>query len=270
MDTAEVKEQVEGSPAVAQADGRQRVVAEVNEVLRNNAIDASRPLSAASYSAWRRKAQTEAALIPSFTSNGYFAFSITSTAKTPLAAGSLLETQLTIRTSDWHAITGHLRVKSSDGVEEFDLTETAFVVLPFKSLPPTVFESTDNSTQPRLPVTENSEPANTGMVLSPRFPAPQALHDSHPDAVAAAIDVQYELHKLKACTEEQLTVDLSASGEVIVHGTVYGGERWRQISEGLLGLKIVPRAEVTILAASDMPSVHSALSLRTLPGHQLF
>jgi hypothetical protein len=232
------------------------VVAELKDIFLHNGIDSGRPLSTLAYRNWRIVNRAQDEWKPTRTDSGEIAFAITSTATGPYAANALREIEVTVRASDWHTVGQRMRVQSAGGVREYELNETSYEVVSLGSLPTTVFGPPtttaspsslhENVAAPVLPL-----PARESILAATTSP-PDNVHSG---LVAAAIETQYALHKLNVCIEEQLTVELTKDGQVVVRGTVPDLKRWQQIADGLSGLHAKPQLEISILAANSSPKV---------------
>src|SRR5207248_4881136 len=85
--------------------------------------------------------------------------------------GEIAEASLIVRTSDWHPVAEHLRVKGEQGDEEFDLTETAYSVVSLTALDSKVFAGQPIASTPSsssTPKTVNVKPERSSMAARNR------------------------------------------------------------------------------------------------------
>src|SRR5262249_33501245 len=112
----------------------------LNDVLRANHMNPAMPLSAASYDAWRRsvaEAHNEVNKIK--LADGHDAFTVRTFSGGQVKLGAIIEASLVVRSNDWHPVEERLRVKGSEGEEEFELSETAYSVVSLSSLAREIF-----------------------------------------------------------------------------------------------------------------------------------
>ncbi len=233
------------------------VVGELKEILQSNRIDPRQPLSTRAYDNWRSANRVEEALTPTITEGGAYAFNVTSTAMGSSAPDKLLQTEFTIRMSDWHIVGERIRVQAGSEVRQYELTETSYEVVSLGALPLTVFGAPapvvlGGATGPA----ESSPPPVTP---DPAIAwAPSTVQNEQTGIVAAAIETQYALHTLNACTDEQLTMELTNDGQIVIQGSVLNQKRWQQIVDGLSGLHARPVVHISVLDVPSSPKATSA------------
>jgi len=116
------------------------VLLRLDQVLRANHMNPARPLSAASYDAWRQSVATKHEEVTKTTlAAGHEALTLKTTSSRQVNVGEIAEASLIVRVSDWHPVAEHLRVKGEQGDEEFELTETAYSVISLTTLDPKLF-----------------------------------------------------------------------------------------------------------------------------------
>src|SRR5215468_2156011 len=106
------------------------LLTELAEALRANRMDPQRPLSAASFETWRQSlAEKREDVSRSQTSAGE-----TLTLRVlPVAeptAGQITEAKLVVRARDWRPLAQSLKVQDANEIREYELSETAYEVMP--------------------------------------------------------------------------------------------------------------------------------------------
>jgi hypothetical protein len=216
---------------------------ELERVFRVNHLDAQRPLSAVAYSEWRKAIRvesetvTEVALPPQ-----NLGLRLTTVAGPPGPDG-IIEASLTVRSTDWHPVEERLKVQWRDEVREYELSETAYEVMPMAAL--TIFAENESATAPITPpVAETMRVTTATTLFPPGKPAPteSELRD-------AEVSALYALHRMRADLGEQIEILLeppSQGGQVIVRGLVETEERKEQLTEALRGVPLVMTRILTV------------------------
>ncbi|MGI8783662.1 MAG: zf-HC2 domain-containing protein [Acidobacteriota bacterium] len=226
------------------------IITELEHIFQANRLDARRPLSAAAYAGWRggvrRKSEsvTEVTLL-----GGETGLRLTTAAEAPFAGNAIIEASLVVRRQDWHAVAQHLKVQGENEIREYELSETAYEVLPLQAL--TVFA--DIAPTPPATVLPAPSAARPRMAASPS-PLPKAMpaESALKDAQVAAL---YALHQVQADLGEQIEIVRDPAGQMVVRGLVETPERRQQVTEALQGIPLVAAQIQTVEEAARQASV---------------
>jgi hypothetical protein len=203
------------------APGTPALLTELKQVLGANSINAREPLSPESYERWRNAGRTADSVTETRTESGETALAVTTTVAGSGAADRIVETQFVVRRSDWHPTAARLTVQAAEGVRQYELTEAAYEIQP---LSPLLFPERNLTGAP--PPDAPAPP----LVASPR-------RASREELAVAQIEAQYALHKLNACTEEQIALRRDGGARIQVTGLAATDARRRQLGEALSGLR---------------------------------
>src|SRR5262249_54574747 len=174
------------------------ILLEVQQVLRANRMDVRHPLSAAAYDAWRsglpgkKEEVTREEL-----EDGGAAVALTTTPLGPFMANAILKAELVVRTEAWHPVEQRLEVQAKDEVRKYELTETGYAVLALNGIADSIFAD--------LP------PLHAPLTVAPITAAVPPLTEvsttpSTADLIAAEVEAQFALHRVRACLGEALDV----------------------------------------------------------------
>jgi len=245
------------------------IITELEQIFRANHLDPRRPLSAAVHAGWRGSVRrqpetvTEVAL-----PGGEMGLRLTTVADGPFAASAIVEASLVVRRRDWHAVAQQLRVQGEREVREYELSETAYEVLPLQAL--TVFA--DLAPTPAATVLPAASPTPVAVAASPS-PAPKALptEAALKDAEVAAA---YALHQAQADLGEQIEIVRDPmgqpagqpAGQIVVRGLVETEERKQRLTEALRGIPLVAAQIQTVEeAARQAAATPSSRAARGAP-----
>lgn len=206
------------------------LLAELEKVLGANHFDAQRPLSAAAFAEWRQAIQPKTELV----SQQEDKLTLTTIVEPRQAPNTIREASLTVRESDWHAVSLVLYVQGERETRAYEILETAYEVLPLQAL--TVFSD--------LPPALLASPATAKPFVSRPIATPVAAAALKPlpaeaelkDAEVAAL---YTLHQLKADLGEQIEVVREAGRQITVRGLVETEARKQQLNEALRAVPLV-------------------------------
>ncbi len=227
-----------------------RVLAELEQILQVNRMDVQRPLSSAAYETWRSSIQPRSEeVIETKFPGADKALTIKTNAAEPFAANSIVEAEFTVRIGDWHPLKQRFGVRRENGIQNFELTETAFQVLALSTLPNTIFADRLPPTPPGVVPTASITPAS----ITPPSHAP-----SHLELVAAEIEAHYALHRVKACLGEPIEVVGHASG-IRVGGLAKTEARKTELLEALQHVPWVVMEIQTIDEAMKVSSLSSKI-----------
>jgi anti-sigma factor RsiW len=235
------------------------LIAEIEAVFQANHLDLQRPLSAAAFAEWRKtvrpKSETvkELALPGSSANHG---LKLTTIVSEPYAVNAIIEATLAVRKSDWHTVAQRLKVQGETEVREYELSETAYEVLPLHAL--TVFADLVPTPSPAPAIIAAASPAASPSIIATASPAP-APPPSEAEVKEAEVAAMYALHQARADLGEQIEVVREAGQGVIVRGLVETPERKQQLTEALRDLPLVAAQvqtieEATRQAAASQPA----------------
>jgi len=229
------------------------VLTELETIYRANQIDQRRPLSVAGFEAWRRLAnrQTEE-VTKTKTPDGAAAFLVAATAKGPGVPNSIVRNELVVRAEDWHPVEQRLRVQAADGIENYQVTESAFQVVALSRLDASIFA-------------EFSPPPPTIAGAMPPIAA-SAESPNSANVLAAEIEAQYALHRVKACMGESIEILPTPSGKIEVRGLVDSPKRKEEVLTALRGVPFVSLNLQSLEEATNARSVGRPGSARGKPG----
>ncbi|MGH9838232.1 MAG: zf-HC2 domain-containing protein, partial [Blastocatellia bacterium] len=233
------------------------LLTELERVFRANHLDARRPLSAMSYADWRRTVRPESETVTEVeTQDRGSGLKLTTVVAGPHAADAIIEASLIVRSADWHPVAEHLKVQGENEIREYELSETAYEVMPLAAL--TVFA--EPAPAPLPTVTPAAEIT--------RIPAPSPSIKPAPTEAElrnAEVAALYTLHRLRADLGEQIEILRDPAGQVIVRGLVETADRKEQLIDALRDLDLVTtqiqtveeaqRAVLEKLYASPLPVV---------------
>jgi hypothetical protein len=173
-----------------------------------------------------------------------------------------------VRKNDWHAVALKLRVQAENELRDYELSETAYEVLPLQAL--TVFADLPLAATPTPSLAPKVSPPPALVVASP---APTFALPSRAALQAAEVAALYALHRAQADLGEQIEVVVEEGRQVVVRGLVQTAERKEELAQSLSRIALVspqiqtieeavqqaqratnpPAANETALAASANP-----------------
>ncbi|MCI0625054.1 MAG: hypothetical protein L0387_26000 [Acidobacteria bacterium] len=221
------------------------ILAELGQVFQANHMDPRRPLSPASYEAWRRSIRNEAGeVIQTTLPDGGEALTLKTVAPGPFARNAIIEANLVIRAADWHPVEQRLKVQGQEGLREYALSEAAFEVVALNSLSPSIFADLNLSQAP-LAIAQTP-------IAPPVTPTAVEL-------TAAEIEAHYALHRLNVCLGEPIEIVRGPSGQIVVQGLAETAERKTELLAALGGIPLVAAKIQTVeeanRAVSSAPQV---------------
>ncbi len=206
------------------------IIAELEQIFRANRFDPQRPLSAAAFAEWRRAIKTKAETVAA---NGA-ELKLTTIAAPPYAVNAITEAALIVRKSDWHAVALQLRVQAENELRDYDLSETAYEVLPLQAL--TVFTDLPPAPTPAPSPASKVSPPPTVTAASP---AGAIATPSRAALQAAEVAALYALHQAQADLGEQIEVVIEEGLRVVVRGLVQNAERKEELTRALSRIALV-------------------------------
>jgi len=221
------------------------LLTELERVFQTNHLDARRPLSATGYADWRKTIRLESETVAEIAlpdqSRG---LKLTTVVAGPRVAGVIIEASLTVRRADWHPVAEHLKVQGENEIREYELSETAYEVMPLAAL--TVFAE---PTPLPAPVAEATRIPATATPSPPIEPIP-----SEAESRNAEVSALYALHHARADLGEQIEILRDPAGRVIVRGLVETTDRKEQLIEALGDLALVTTQIQTVEEAQRATS----------------
>ncbi len=244
---------------VADKQGRQflraeetpAIIAELEQIFRANHFDPQQPLSAAAFTAWRSSIRTKAETVNEQAlpgSNHNDGLELVTIAQESYGVNTITMASLLVRKSDWHAMALQFKVQGQGEIRAYELSETAYEVLPLQAL--TVFAdlaatpSASSAPRPspsRLPAVVASLPTPS---LTPAVTLPSAAALQEAEVTALFI-----LYQLKADLGEQIEVLHDANRQLIVRGLIETEARKQQLNEAL---RAVPFAILNLQTVEEL------------------
>jgi hypothetical protein len=213
------------------------IIAELEQIFRGNRFDPRRPLSASVFAEWRQAIKTKAETVAA---NGD-ELKLTTVAAPPYAVNAIAEAALIVRKSDWHPVALRLRVQAEDGIRDYDLSETAYEVLPSQAL--TVFAEAPPAPAPVLSPSPKVSPSPALVAASP---APTLAAPSRAALQAAEVAALYASHQAQADLGEQIEVVIEDGRQVVVRGLVQTSERKEELAQSLRRIALVSPQLLTV------------------------
>jgi hypothetical protein len=211
------------------------IIAELEQIFRVNRFDPQRPLSAAAFAEWRQAIKTKAETVVASGDE----LKLTTVAAPPYGVNAIAEAALIVRKNDWHAVALQLRVQSENELRDYELSETAYEVLPLQAL--TVFADLPPASPP-APAPKVSPP--TALVAA--SPAPTLALPSRAALQAAEVAALYALHQAQADLGEQIEAVVEDGRRVVVRGLVQSSERKEELARSLRRIALVSPQLLTV------------------------
>jgi len=233
------------------------VLLDLERIFQANQMDASHPVSAAAFQAWRqsiwrqREEVSETRL-----ADGAEALTLTTAAATRASANGITEAALVVRMKDWRPIAQRLRVKAEGAEMEYEITELAFQVVSLGALDTTVFA--DRGALPPPPSSASS-PAST------MAPAAPTASPSSPVATAELeVDALERLNRANALLGEQLSLTRAPDGKLIIEGIVETDARKSEILEALKPVAGDPAVKIEVNTVAEASARQSQSASRQI------
>jgi Putative zinc-finger len=216
--------------AAGQAD-EAALLAELTEVLRANRMNPQQPLSPASFQVWRQSLTAKREEVSRLQTEAGEMLRLRVLPVAEPSVGQITEATLVVREQDWHPLAQTLKVQGENETRDYELSETAYEVVPLATL--TVFaEPTPSSATATRRILDAGSPSPTAR------PTPTAAELQN-----AEIAALYILHQLKADLGEQLEVGRESGKQIVVRGQVETPERKREL---IAAIKDIPWVEARI------------------------
>jgi len=231
------------------------VLLELEQVLRANHMDPRRPLSPASYQAWRNSlSQKQEEVTKSRLAGDIEALTLRTVPASPVEMGRITEATMVVRAHDWHPGALRLRVRAEGGDQEYEIVETAFEVASLTALSPEIFpeqpeKQVDSSPTPAAVPTARPSPS---LALNVN-PIPLTIPPARAAIATAELEVEILrlLNQAGADLGEQVGVRRSGDGLLRVEGIVETGERKAEIRRTLEPVINHPAVRVEIKTVAE-------------------
>src|SRR5262249_49053343 len=221
----------------ADEKGAPAIIAELEQIFRANRFDPLRPLSAAAFAEWRQAIKTKAETVAAIGDE----LKLTTVAASPYTVNAIAEAALIVRKSDWHPVALELRVQAEDGLRDYELSETAYEVLPSQAL--AVFTDSPLAPTPVLSPAPKVSPPPAFVAASPE---PTLAAPSRAALQAAEVAALYALHQAQADLGEQIEVVVEDGRQVVVRGLVQTSERKEELAQSLRRIALVTPQLLTV------------------------
>jgi anti-sigma factor RsiW len=221
------------------------VLSDITWIYKTNRMDQRRPLSPEAFEAWQSHVQKRTDRVAEAeTADGLKAFVLSTEPSGPFATNAIVRGELVVRASDWHPVEQRLRVQGTEGVQDYQVTESSFQVLALNTLDPGIFANFI----PPPPV-----------VASISVPAPSTLESPTPtDLLAAEVEAHYALHRFKACLGESIEVVPIPNSRIEVRGLAASAEQKEELLEELRRVPFVSLSIQTIEEATKAGSLSAS------------
>jgi hypothetical protein len=231
------------------------LLAELEQILRANHFDLRCPLSAAAFAEWRQAIKTKAETVSEIKDG----WRLTTMAQEPYSVNTITEASLVVRKSDWHAVALYLNVQGEQEIRRYELSETAYEVLPWHAL--TVFADPAPALTPSLTpsITALASPAAAPASVPTASPSTRPL-PTEAELQEAEVAALYALHQVQADLGEQIEVVREAGHGVIVRGLLEHSERKQQLMQALNGIPHVTPRLLTVEEAVEQAQQKSGQS----------
>jgi hypothetical protein len=215
------------------------VIAELEQIFRANRFDPQRPLSAAAFADWQQSVRAKAETVAASGDE----LKLTTVAAPPYAVNAITEAALTVRKNDWHAVALQLRVQAENELRDYELSETAYEVLPLQAL--TVFVDLPLAPTP-APSPAVAAKASPMPALAAASPAPTLALPGRAALQTAEVAALYALHQAQADLGEQIEVVVEDGRQVVVRGLVQTTERKKELARLLRRIALVSPQLLTV------------------------
>jgi len=234
------------------------LASELMEVLRANRMNPQQPLSAASFQTWRQSLAAKSEEVSRSQTEAGETLTLRVSAVAEVAVGQITEASLVAPARDWRPRAQSLKVRGENEILEYELSETAYEVIPLAAL--TAFAE-PAPTATRIP----AAPPLT--VETPLAANPLPTRAELQNAEVAAL---YALHQLKADLGEQIEIARESNEQIVVRGQVETPERKRELIAALKGIPFVAARiqtfdEATAQSARAAPAPPAVVTIAALP-----
>ena len=242
--------------SVEAGDGRRVLVAdsagpgvlgELADVLRANGLDASRPLSAAAFAAWRDSLGAARDTVSRTQAAGDAdALELRTAPEGPVGAARIAEAALVVRARDFRPVAERLRVVAADGERVYEIVETDFEVTSLAAVPREVFAGDETASAPPSAAPAPGAPPSAAPAV-PGLPAPARPLATY----ELEVRVLGLLHEAGADTGEQVSAERTPDGLLRVTGVVDTEARKREILAALGPVASDPAVLIQVETAAE-------------------
>jgi hypothetical protein len=198
-------------------------------------LDWNSPLDAEAYRRWRAAHSVRSDRIVRLGGDRF-------TLKTLYSEGNVIETDLTLRASDYHAVEESVHLQDNS---EIEIAELSYAVMPFAAIPAGIFPA------PVLPgVAPAAAPHHEAVLPRPAEPDSATL-------AAAEMEAEVALHGLGADLGEQIRITEEAGREVLIEGVVEDEGRRQQLVAAIGEIPHTQLRVATIAEAAQQSSVRA-------------
>jgi hypothetical protein len=227
------------------------VLIELGEILRANNMDPQRPLSPASYLAWRNSlSQRKENVGRSFLPNGLEILTLQTTPAGIIDKGRISDAVMVVRARDWHPGELRLQVKFEEGMREYEIVEAAYEVVSLTTLNTEIFPEEKGEVAaavlPAEPPAKGSPQTSLNSVNPSVIPGASALAP-----LEAEVEVLHLLSQAGADLGEQINVSRMPDGRLLVKGIVGTEERKSELIRVLQPVMSQPSVRVEIRTVAE-------------------
>jgi hypothetical protein len=151
--------------------------------------------------------------------------------ETTSPSGPIRHADLTVRTSDYHAIEENFVLEDRSQIQ---IAELSYAVVPFASLPADIFE---------VPAAPVPLPPPAPLLRVPRTPLASSA-----ELVNAGVDVEAALHAVVADLGEQIRIDVLNDHQIHITGVVKDSQRKQQL---VAALDEIPHTRLDLLTVEE-------------------
>ncbi|WP_446743650.1 hypothetical protein [Silvibacterium acidisoli] len=194
-------------------------------------LDWNSPLDVVSYRRWRASRQVHNDRVVQTERDRL-------TLQTTYARGNIAEMDLTVRTSDYHAVREDLRLRDNS---EIEIAELSYEVVPLASVASNIFELS------KL----------VGAVSPPPIVIPRSTHLDSATLAIAEVSAEVALHNLGADLGEQIKVSQHDDREILVEGVVDNDARKQEL---VSTMETIPHTRLHILTIDEAARQSASVS----------
>lgn len=227
---------------------------ELEHVLQGNHMGRGHVLSATAFREWRDALPRRQESVQSRRlADGSEALCLT-VATEARRPDSISQASLVVRAGDWRLVQQNLRVQGESDIQEYELKEISYQVIPRSSVDASIFAT--------------SAPPQSLIPAPIPVPPPAMVSRTEPEGSPVETEIQalYALHKVNACLNDNIQVTRDAAGRVIVRGVVDTPQRKERIATVLEPLHGVDVQVRTITEPQSGPAFAPPASAAELAG----
>ncbi len=239
---------------------QQAMMADLAQILKANNFEPPHPLSIDGYRTWRNSlTNKQESVEEEKTDEGVSVLRLNTQVDIPVNEGQIISANLVVRARDFHPLEQRLRVKTSEGEQEYELRETSFAVMSLNSLTPGFFGDNPSLVttaiepaplhSPASEITMGNDLANTAnnslsnVEANSEKPTKNISIQASPEL---EVEVLQLLHDVKADLGEQIEVRREPNGPIVISGIVETPERKNELLLALSSVKENPAVKIQI------------------------